>query len=98
MVLIGSAGIRPRVSVLRTHITNIVRPILAKSYMQRVRSFLRRQFGSPDYLNAGFMADTFRKIIDEDLELLLPNIQTKTLLIWGEQDTETPLSDAQTMK
>lgn len=44
------------------------------------------------------MADTFRKIIDEDLELLLPNIQTKTLLIWGEQDTETPLSDAQTMK
>lgn len=44
------------------------------------------------------MSDTFRKIINEDLELLLPNIQTKTLLIWGEQDTQTPLSDGEIME
>lgn len=98
IVLIGSAGIRPVLPRYRAMISDLLRPILAKPSMQSVRSFLRKQFGSRDYLNAGRMADIFRQVIGEDLQPLLSHIFTRTLLIWGEQDTETPLSDAQIMK
>ena len=37
------------------------------------------------------MKKTFIKIINQDLTELYPKILSSTLLIWGEQDTETPL-------
>lgn len=98
IVLIGSAGILPKLSRHRNILSGMLRPILAKPYMRNVRSFLRRQFGSQDYLNAGPLLEIFRKVIDEDLQPLLSQISAKTLLIWGEQDTETPLLDAKIME
>jgi pimeloyl-ACP methyl ester carboxylesterase len=55
---------------------------------KRVYSFI----GS-DYLNTGKLKETFLKIISEDLSASAKKITTPTLLIWGESDTETPLSD-----
>jgi len=98
IVLIGSAGIQPIISLCRVIISNIVRPILAIVYMQKVRSFLRKKFGSVDYLNAGNMTDIFRKIISEDLQSVLSRISIETLLIWGEKDTETPVLDGKIME
>lgn len=98
IVLIGSAGIRPALPRYRAMISDLLRPILAKPSMQSVRSFLRKQFGSHDYLSAGPMVEIFRRTIGEDLQPLLSHISTRTLLIWGEQDTETPLSDAKLME
>ena len=37
------------------------------------------------------------KSIAQDLKHLMPLIKAPTLLIWGENDTATPLSDAKTM-
>ena len=37
------------------------------------------------------MKKTFVKIVSEDLASLLPRIRASTLLIWGENDQETPL-------
>ena len=34
------------------------------------------------------------KLVNTDLRHLLPNIKCPTLLIWGDKDTATPLSDA----
>jgi pimeloyl-ACP methyl ester carboxylesterase len=36
--------------------------------------------------------------VNEDLTPLLSGIKVPTLLIWGENDTATPLSDGQTME
>ena len=36
--------------------------------------------------------------IGEDLTALLPGVDAPTLLIWGEKDTATPLSDGQLME
>ena len=36
--------------------------------------------------------------VNEDLTALLPKVQVSTLLIWGENDTATPLSDGQKME
>jgi pimeloyl-ACP methyl ester carboxylesterase len=41
---------------------------------------------------------TFIKLVNEDLRRYLPQIRASTLLIWGSEDTETPLSDAQLME
>jgi len=60
---------------------------------------LREKYGSPDY-NAldDEMKKTFVKVISEDLSPLLPKVQAPTLLIWGENDTETPLWMGQAME
>ena len=44
------------------------------------------------------MRATFVKLVNTDLTPLLSEIQAPTLLIWGEQDGDTPLSDGQTME
>ena len=38
------------------------------------------------------------KAVNEDLTSLLPEIKQETLLIWGENDTATPISDAKLME
>lgn len=60
---------------------------------------LQQKFGSADY-NAldDEMKKTFVKVISEDLRPLLPKIQASTLLIWGENDQDTPLWMGQAME
>ena len=59
---------------------------------------LRKRYGSKDY-NAldEQMRKTFVKIVSQDLQPLLPIVSVPTLLVWGEQDSETPLWMGQTM-
>ena len=40
------------------------------------------------------MQQTFKNIVNEDLTPYLKQINTETLIIWGEQDLDTPLNDA----
>ena len=53
---------------------------------------LQKKYGSADY-NAlsDEMKKTFVKVVNEDLAPLLPRVQASTLLIWGENDQDTPL-------
>jgi len=60
---------------------------------------LKQKHGSEDYRNATpVMRDTLVRLVNEDLRHLLPEIKKPTLLIWGENDTATPLSDGQLME
>ncbi len=60
---------------------------------------LKNNMGSEDYRNASpIMKETLVKLIHEDVREFLPNIDVPTLLIWGEEDTATPISDAEIMK
>jgi pimeloyl-ACP methyl ester carboxylesterase len=51
--------------------------------------------GSTDYLYAGEKREIFKKIISEDLSALVNKIIAPTRLLWGENDYETPVSDAE---
>ncbi len=68
------------------------------SLPDRLADSLRKRYGSKDY-NAldEEMRKTFVKIISLDLKPFLPLISVPTLLVWGDQDTETPLWMGQTM-
>jgi pimeloyl-ACP methyl ester carboxylesterase len=105
VVLIGAAGIRSAKTVKKT-IYKVVakagKAVTAVPGLRQLRSGLRERLyksaGSTDYLNAGQMKKVFLSTINEDLLPEVSSITQPTLLIWGEQDSETPLSDAYTMR
>jgi pimeloyl-ACP methyl ester carboxylesterase len=106
MVLAGSAGIRPRrtlASSARVRTYKALRAVERSSAMPPAlrRSAGRRadQRGSPDYRAAtGTMRGTLVRLVNEDLRELLPRVDIPVLLIWGENDTETPIADGQLME
>jgi pimeloyl-ACP methyl ester carboxylesterase len=103
LILVDSAGIRPRrgvryyrrVALAKTakHAARLLgRP--GRALQQRVLA----RTASSDYANAGPLRPTFVKLVNEDLTPLLSQIGASTLLIWGDEDDATPLSDGQTME
>ncbi len=67
--------------------------------LDRAEEKLRQTYGSRDYnaLDAE-MRKTFVKVISQDLADCLPKVQSPTLLVWGDGDTETPLWMGQKME
>lgn len=106
IVLIDSAGIKPKKS-LRSRV-RLAAFKTAKGFLTlplwrgRTAGLLdrvRAHFGSADYNSAPpVMRQTLVRVVNEDLSGLLPSIQAPTLLIWGENDAATPLSDAKRME
>ncbi len=110
LVITGGAGLR-RPSNARdskrtarykrfTAILNRVKAVPALSPVaERLQTALRNRYGSPDYVKLNeVMRKTFVRVVNEDLTPLLPKIQSPTLLIWGDADTETPLWMGQMME
>lgn len=105
-VLIDSAGILPKKTwkqkvSLRCY--KIGRAIMSTKvlhflYPDAVED-MRRKRGSADYNSATpVMRATLVKVVNEDLEPLMHLVKCPTLLIWGDLDTATPLSDAKRME
>lgn len=64
----------------------------------RLAKVLREKYGSKDYNSLDDeMRKTFVKVINLDLRPLLPQIKSSVLLIWGDNDTETPIWMGETM-
>lgn len=60
---------------------------------------LQSRAGSADYRAASpVMRQSMVKVVNEDVREYLPRIKAETLLVWGELDTDTPLSDGQLME
>lgn len=106
IVLMDAAGIRPKRSM--SYYARVYSFKLAKKALQLpgIRQMfpdavenMRKKKGSADYRNASdIMRQTMVRCINEDLTPLLSGIKASALLIWGENDQDTPLSDGQTME
>jgi pimeloyl-ACP methyl ester carboxylesterase len=102
IVLVDSAGIKPAGSKKKSFRQRIfklgkwflsLKPI-AKLFPTALEK-LRVKFGSADYAAASpMMRQCLVKAVNEDLSHLLPGIKAPTLLVWGDRDTATPISDA----
>jgi pimeloyl-ACP methyl ester carboxylesterase len=106
VMLVDAAGIVPK-RTLKYHIKvrsyKIYKKLLplfvGKHEAERRIEERRNRSGSADYRAAqGIMRAIFVKIVNEDLKYVMPKIKAPTLMIWGELDTATPLSDARTME
>lgn len=106
VILVDSAGIMPPKSnkkSFRTRKYKFFRTILSTGIMQKIApealEKLRVKYGSADYAAASpLMRQVLVKVVNEDLEPLIPNIKCPTLLVWGVNDTATPLSDGEKME
>ena len=69
--------------------------LLSRNIQVNIRKKLLNKFSSTDYNDIpDNMKKTFKNIINEDLSKYYKNINTDTLIIWGENDKDTPLKDA----
>lgn len=105
-ILVDSAGIMPPKSnkkSWRTRYYKLGKWFLSTKIMQKIApdalENFRKKMGSADYAAASpLMRQVLVKTVNEDLEPLLPNIKCPTLLVWGVNDTATPLSDGEKME
>lgn len=105
LILVDSAGIKPKRTIgyyIKIYLFKLIKKILTlpglntifHSWIERAK----RKLGSTDYQNAqGIMRDILINVVNEDLTPLLAKITAPTLLIWGEQDKATPVSDGEQM-
>ncbi|MDR2606048.1 MAG: alpha/beta hydrolase [Oscillospiraceae bacterium] len=100
IILIGSAGIvheKTDAQKKKAAHYQAVKKLL--SFSPTLTEKYKRSHGSADYRAATpVMRDTLVRVISEDLRGLLPNIKQPTLLIWGENDTDTPVTDGKIME
>lgn len=105
LVLVDSAGILPKKTPAQMR--RIRRYKVIKWFANRKVSKLlfgnliedwKNKQGSADYRAASpMMKQCLVKAVNEDLTDLLPKIRQETLLVWGDKDTATPISDGQKM-
>ncbi|MDE7365203.1 MAG: alpha/beta hydrolase [Ruminococcus sp.] len=106
VILVDSAGILPPKSnkkSLRTYYYKAGKAVLSTGIAKKIApdalENFRKKMGSADYAAASpLMRQVLVKVVNEDLEPLLPNIKCPTLLVWGVNDTATPLSDGEKME
>lgn len=59
----------------------------------------RKRVGSSDYNSASqMMRRIMSRVVNEDLRKFMPKVGCPTLLIWGANDTATPVKDAKIME
>lgn len=106
LILMDAAGVLPKKTLkqkLRQRQYKICRKILEMPlcrvlYPDALEN-LRRSHGSADYQNASpLMRQTLVKCVNTDMTPKMPEVSQPALLIWGENDTATPLSDGETME
>jgi len=106
VILVDSAGILPpktNKKSWRTRYYKMGKAVLSTKLAQLIApdalENFRKKMGSADYAAASpLMRQVLVKTVNEDLEPLLPNIKCPTLLVWGVNDTATPLSDGEKME
>ena len=100
LVLVDSAGIR-HASIgitIKQGMAKILKPFFKLSSLKSARQKIYTSMGAEDYLATPELQSVFINIVKEDVTSLLSKIKISTMLIWGENDQDTPLSDAYIME
>lgn len=106
IVLVDSAGILPKRTLrqkMKIRRYKILKKLVNLKLVYKICPELidewKSKQGSEDYRNATpMMRQCMVKAVNEDLTELLPKIRQETLLIWGDMDTATPITDAKLME
>lgn len=106
IVLLDSAGLIPKKSTkqkFRAKSFKLIKGMLTlpviKNHSEQLLDKARKHYGSADYNAAPeVLRKTMVSLVNTDLRDILHKIDCPTLLIWGDKDTATPLSDAKIME
>lgn len=102
IVLLDSAGLIPKKSIKQKFKASSFKAIkktlslpVIKNHSEGLLNKARAYYGSADYNAAPeVLRKTLVSLVNTDLRDMLHKIDCPTLLIWGDKDTATPLSDA----
>jgi pimeloyl-ACP methyl ester carboxylesterase len=107
IILTDAAGVKPKMT-LKKFINRykfklgkfVLKTFTKKETRDKKLQEYRDKYSSADYkaLNSDLMRETFKKVINLDLTPNLKDITRPTLLIWGENDIDTPLYMAKIME
>ncbi len=106
IILIDSAGIVPKKSFiqkLKIKQYKLVKKILLFSpvhtaFPNAIEAY-KSKHGSQDYKAvSGVVRESLVKVVNDDYKDKMKNIKVPTLLIWGTEDSATPLSDGEFME
>ncbi len=103
LVLVNSAGIRPRRSARYYRRLGLAR---LGNALERVggrpgalvRAATARLTMSQNHFDGRPLLRTFARVVSEDLRDELPRLTVPTLLVWGAKDHQTPLADGMLME
>lgn len=106
LILVDAAGIKPRHSLkyyVKVYsyktVKHLLPLLLGKKKGEEMLNNYRKRVGSSDYSNASVrMRQILSRVVNEDLKFAMPKICCPTLLVWGDADTATPISDARKME
>ncbi len=106
IILTDSAGIIPvktEAQKKRTKRYHFYKNLIEKSGILKLDpdalNKLQKKFGSADYAAASpVMRKSLVMAVNEDIVPYMPKVTQPALLIWGDNDTATPLSDGQKME
>jgi pimeloyl-ACP methyl ester carboxylesterase len=104
LILVSSAGIIPKKKFSRNIVSKTAQFGKVFSFVPFYKLFrkgfykyiLRRT----DYIQAEklpYLKETFKNVIKEDLRQYFSKIKTRCLIVWGDKDDMTPLSDGRLM-
>ena len=99
LVIVDSSGIRSDNKDIKTKnlVAKVVKPLFKPKFMQPLRKRIYKSMGAEDYLETPYLRDTFLNLIKYEVYNDLPKIKVPTLLIWGEDDMDTPVENGKLM-
>ena len=106
IVLIDSAGVMPERSAWQNFkvkrykaMRNLLMSRPVHSLFPEVIDYWMSKQGSEDYRNASpVMKRCLVMAVNEDFQDRMPLVKQETLLVWGDLDLDTPISDARIME
>lgn len=101
IILIDSAGINKKKSIYKKYKIykyKLLKRLIKKIYNEKRANYLledlRKKYGSKDYNNKNIiLRNTLVKVVNDNYIDKLNLIKCPTILLWGEYDTETPISN-----
>lgn len=106
MILTGSAGVvnpKPYRYYVKVYTYKTLKKLYQIGFVKKLFPTLldkyRKKAGSDDYNNSSeIMKQVLSISVNEDIRSDFSKVQVPTLLIWGDADTATPLSDGKLME
>lgn len=99
LILIAPSGIgsKPLLTKIKIVFFKFIKPLsflISNSFRQKILKY----FSSKDYTSAGALRETFLRIVNEHVENDAIQINTPTLIIWGENDKEVNIKNSKILK
>lgn len=92
LCLVDSAGIKPKLSFLKKWKIFRYKYLKRRALKNEKLKYKLQYFGSDDYKKLSpVMKQTFVNIVNEDLSVYAKMIDCNCLIIWGENDKDTPI-------